>query len=90
MLVGFWPTTGLAAINFPLQSQALRITMTAFSFDTSGHSYACQQNMSTAAEVQAWTDQIVVHRTRLEKEVFCQNREKNTVSQQSSSPRPDS
>jgi hypothetical protein len=71
MLGGFWPTTGLAGIYSLLQSQASRVTVTGFTFYTSGYSLGYKQSFTTLSEIKDWTDQNVVHKTSLEKDVFC-------------------
>lgn len=71
-LGGFWPTTGLACIYSVLQSQASSVTITGFTFYTSGYSGGYKQSFTTMSEIKDWTDQNVVHRTDLEKDVFCE------------------
>lgn len=70
-LDGFWPTTGLAAVYSLLQSEASHITITGFTFYTSGYLSGYRQNITREAEIQAWVDQNKVHKTELEMDVFC-------------------
>lgn len=71
LLDGYWPTTGLACIYSVLQSDFAELAITGFSFYTTGYAPGYQQQLSSPAEVEAWTAQNVVHKTSLEKDVFC-------------------
>ena len=71
LLGGYWPTTGLACIHSVLQSGFAELAITGFSFYTTGYAQGYQQQFSSPAEIEAWTAQNVVHKTSLEKDVFC-------------------